>query len=152
MTRPAFALAGLLFAIPAAVNAACTVSVTGVAFGAYNALLGAPTNATGTIQMSCTGGSGGGGYTVALSTGAGGSYGARRLSSGGSTLSYQLYQDSAHTLIWGDGTGGSVIFTGMDNIPSTGGADNFAIYGQLPARQAVAPGVYADSIIVTITF
>ena len=146
-------MTALLLLGPVTAEAACTLSATGVVFGVYNPTIGIPANATGTINLTCTAGSSSsGGYTMGLSIGGGPSYSARRLSTGLSTLEYQLYQDSAHTIVWGDGTGSSVIFNGTDGLPNNGGSDNISIYGQIPARQAVTPGIYTDSIVVTVTY
>ncbi len=151
--RGILGLTALLLLAPVAAEAACTVSATGVVFGAYNPNVGTPANATGTVSLSCTAGSSSSGaYTIGLSMGGGASYSTRRLSTGLSTLSYQLYQDSAHTIIWGDGTGSSVIFNGNDGLPNSGGTNNLSIYGQIPARQGVTPGVYTDVIVVTVTY
>ncbi len=64
-------------------------------------------------------------------------------------LNYNLYLDAARTSIWGDGTGGTALFTVA--IPS-GKAVNVTIFGRIPAGQDVAAGSYSDSIVVTIQF
>ena len=55
-------------------------------------------------------------FQVALSTGGSGSYATRKMSNGTDTLSYNLYTDAGHTIIWGDGSGGTSTnsFGGLD--------------------------------------
>ena len=145
-------LAALMLLAPPAGHAACTVSASGVAFGAYNPFPGAPTDASGSVTLTCSASSGSGAYTIALSIGGGGSFAARQMRGGNANLAYQLYSDAAHTQIWGDGTGGSSIVNGTDLVPNTGGAAIHPIYGRIPARQTVAPGAYSDTIVVTVTY
>lgn len=149
--RRAFVFAALGFLVPAAGQAACTASASGVAFGVYNPFSPAPANTTGTVSVSCTALSGLGTYTVALSTGGGGSFTGRKMTNGATTLSYQLYTNAARATIWGNGTGGSSVVNGSYSILS-GGSSTFTVYGQAPALQAVRPGSYIDTIIVTVTY
>jgi spore coat protein U-like protein len=146
------ALAALMLLAPAAGQAACTVSASGLAFGVYNPTFTTPTDSSGTVTLSCGVASGTGAYTIALGTGSSGSYAGRRMSSGSSILPYQLYSDAAHSQIWGDGTGGSSVVTGTDNIPQVGGTSAYQVYGRIVARQAVSPGAYTDVIVVTVTY
>jgi spore coat protein U-like protein len=141
-----------MLVVPAAAHAACSVSASGVAFGVYNPLSSSPTNFSGSVTFTCTAGSGTGPYTIALSAGGGGSFAGRKMSNGVNGMAYQLYLDAGDTRIWGDGTGGSSIFTGTDNVPVSGGGYAITVYGQIPARLAVSPGTYTDMIIVTISY
>ena len=94
------------------------------------------------------------GYTIALSTGSSGNYAQRTLASGGDTLGYNLYTNSARTLIWGDGTGGSQAVA--DSVNLTNGSPartrTHTIFGQIPAMQDAAVGTYTDAILVTVTY
>jgi spore coat protein U-like protein len=145
-------LAALMLLAPAAAQTACTVSASGVAFGVYNPFSATATDATGTVTLSCSIASGLGGYNIALGTGGSGSYAGRRMSSGSSILHYQLYLDAAHSQIWGDGTGGSSIVAGADNIPLLSGTSIRQVYGRIAARQVASPGPYTDVIVVTVTY
>ena len=120
----------------------CTATTTGVAFGIYNPLSAAPANSTGGITVNCTLLSGpavNDPITVYLTTGNSGSYAARAMSSGSSTLGYNIYFSAAYQQIWGNGTGGSYY-----------GVATF--YGQIPALQDAAPGSYSDTIVVTVNY
>lgn len=134
----------------AAITGTCTASATGVSFGTYNLLSATPLTSTGTVTVNCSGATkitGNNSVTVELSTGQSGTFTARSL---GANFGYNLYQDSAHTEIWGDGTGGSTIYTGS----ITNGQDEFTatVYGEIPAQQNPAPGSYTDTITVTVNY
>jgi spore coat protein U-like protein len=143
--RRAAALAALLLIAPAAARAACTVSATPVAFGAYSPFSGTPTDSTGTATVRCTPAAN---VVVALSTGGSGTFSPRQMSSGPSRLGYQLYSNAARTTVWGNGTGGTVTVAAR----VTGAGRNFTAFGRIPALQGVAPGAYVDTITVTVTF
>jgi spore coat protein U-like protein len=73
------------------------------------------------------------------------------MTSGANNLSYNLYSDSAHTLIWGDGTGGSTFATGtivLSPPPSVHIVIN--VYGVVPAQTTPAQGAYSDTIVATL--
>lgn len=136
----------------------CTVSVSGgVAFGVYNPLSPLPTDAVGTVEVTCTA-TGWGPNTVNLtssySTGSSGTYGTRTLRSGANVLAYNLYFDAAHTQIRGNGSGGSMTGGPVTLRPWPGwpASTSSPIYGRIPAGQDVAPGAYSDLIVVTITY
>src|SRR5690242_7758826 len=70
----------------------CSVAATGVNFGVYNPLSGAPAAATGTVTVTCDVLVGLlASWTVALNTGNSGSFAPRLLRSGGNHLTYNLY-------------------------------------------------------------
>lgn len=128
----------------------CSVSATGVSFGNYNPAVTSPTTSTGTISVTCTI-TAADTITIALSTGSSGSYTARTMLSGTNTLTYNLYLDSAHTEIWGNGMSGTSeeSFT----IAAGGGGGSFAtVHGEIPAQQNPFPGSYSDTITVTVNF
>lgn len=142
----------LALGLPGVAQAACSVSATGVAFGIYDTTAASPNEATGTISVNCTLLSGLGGYTISLSMGSSGSYAARTMTSGGSTLSYNLYTDAARTQIWGNGSGGSATVGSFALVALLGGLGTHQVYGRIPARLAANPGSYTDTIIVTVTY
>jgi spore coat protein U-like protein len=96
--------------------------------------------------------------TVDLSAGVSGSFTTRTLTTTVGTttypLNYNLYQDAANTLIWGDGTGGSQADTvtitrhGNNNTITT----NLTVYGAVAPAQDPAPGIYTDSITISVNF
>lgn len=144
----------LMPATASALGLNCNVSATGVAFGNYNATSSSPTNATGNVQVTCTV------FLVSvlssintsLNMGGSGSYSPRKMSSGANWLNYNLYKEASHTTVWGDGTGGTGIFTDTLLIAVLGTTLNHTIYGSIPAGQYVAAGVYTDTITVMVEF
>jgi spore coat protein U-like protein len=136
-----------------ALAVSCTTSAQAVAFGNYDPLALLPTDSTGQVSVTCTNlvsllTS----YTVALSTGISGSYATRQLASGANRLNYNLYRDPTRLLVWGNGTGGSSTVSNTFLVVLLGITANHAVYGRIPAEQAVAVGSYSDTITVTVTY
>lgn len=154
-------LAMLLFTLPiaarAVVTVTCTVSAGNIAFGIYNPLSTTANAATGALKITCTGaGSGSKSVTASLtlSTGLSGNYTTRTMLSGLNSLNYNIYWSTAYSQVMGDGSGGS--FAGTTNaFTVTAGGSSTAtgtMYGLIPAQQDVAPGLYADTILVTVEY
>ena len=138
--------------VSATVSANCTISAGALAFGAYDPVVTNATNplaGTATITVSCTNGSP---ATLTLDQGlnpAGGSTNAaplRQMASGGSLMSYDLFQDNAMTVPWGNTAGTGVAYTG------TGVSGSVTVYGQVAGGQNVPAGTYNDTVVATITF
>jgi spore coat protein U-like protein len=134
-------VAVLVLALPPA-SYACTVSVQGVNFGSYDVFNHAPADSTGSVDVRCDAAQP---YSIALSAG-GGAYALRLMANGARTLGYNLFTDATRTSVWGDGTAGSVVVNGNAVTAS------HVVYGRIPARQNVRSGVYADSLLATITY
>lgn len=138
--------------------ATCSTSATGVAFGSYDRLGALPLDSTGTVTVICNSLLGLGleavNYQIRLSAGGSGSFTARRMSSGGNTLNYNLYTDSAHLSVWGDGTGATSISTDgySFNLLSGPKTKNYTVYGRMSVGQNVPAGAYSDSITVTVSY
>ena len=123
-------------------------STVGVSFGAYNVFNTSPTDATGSITYTCI--TLGGGVTIDLSRGSASSYVPRQMQKGTEALAYNLYLDASHSLIWGDGTGGTSHYGPVS--PPLISPVTVTVYGRIPARQNVSAGAYTDTIIATINF
>jgi spore coat protein U-like protein len=152
-------LMGLTAALSAraATTVSCTVTAGSIAFGIYNPLNATGDASTGALRVTCSGtGTGSANVTVnlSLSTGLSGSFATRKMFSGANALNYNIYWSTAYQQIMGDGTGGSFAGSaGPFTVPA--GGSNFAtgtMYGLIPASQDVAPGGYADTIVVTVTY
>ena len=142
--------AGLcLFSGSAEAQFRCRVSVVPFAFGTYAPGNPAPHDVTGNIDVRCMGQPGF--FIATLSTGSSGSFAQRQMLSGVTPMGYNLYLDAARSLVWGDGTGGSLP---VIRIKARPGRQNFAlpVYGRIPPVQSVSPGLYTDDIVVTIVF
>ena len=151
MWRARLVLALAAWAVVGAPAAACTVSSTGVAFGAYDTRATGHDDSSGTISVACHPSVGA--PIVQLGTGQSGTYSTRAMSGGAWTLNYNLYVDATRTTIWGDGSGGSVSQT-LSGGNVAGGERRFSrtVYGRIPARQNVGAGSYGDTIVMTVTF
>lgn len=87
-------------------------------------------------------------YNIGLSagTGRGATVTLRKLTGpGAATLNYQLFQDAAETVNWGN-------TNNVDTKPGIGNnsAQPVSIYYQIPADQYVAPGTYQDTITLSV--
>jgi spore coat protein U-like protein len=151
MAAPVFAATTADVEISAEVIASCSITALPVAFGNYDALSATPDDATGSVAVSCSTGSNpkiwlgqglnaGAGSTPAVPV--------RRMVNGTNFLSYQLYQDSSRSTIWG-GTDGSSpaaqTATDLNPVSST-------IYGRLPVNQTSTVGSYSDTVVATVNF
>lgn len=74
----------------------------------------------------------------------------RRMSSGLELLYYNLYLDSSHSTVWGDGSGGSQYY--VDPQPPNYTPVSVPIHALIPGRQDVTAGQYGDTLQVKILF
>ena len=136
------------FNVTATVAAACTVSATDLAFGAYVPAAALSDDASSTVTTNCT-------LTVPYNIGldAGIGTGATiplRQMTGSPTadlLTYSLYRDAAHALVWGNTIGTNTVA-----LVGTGLAVPTTVFGRIPALQNVSVGTYTDTITATVTF
>jgi spore coat protein U-like protein len=127
--------------------AVCTVGEGSIAFGSLLGFASTATlNTSGAFTITCTTNAP---FVLALDKGLGQSIRSRSmtLSGGNATIRYQIYQDAAHSIIFGDGTAGSA-WSGV----GTGTAQLVQLFGQIPSQNIAAVGVYTDSISVTTMF
>jgi spore coat protein U-like protein len=118
-----------------------------VSFGVYDVLSAMPNvNGVGSITIKCQG-DGPQTFVVGLSRGQSNSYALRMMKSGGNALNYNLYTSTQRTRVWGDGTGGSTTMTVERNSKTT-----LSIFGEIPAGQDAATGIYLDNIAATVDF
>jgi spore coat protein U-like protein len=125
----------------------CDITAQGPNFGLYDTLSGSPTDAVGTILVSCDPGIP---YSIEMEVSQLGAGGAREMKQGGggARATYFLYTDSARTRIWGNGSGGTYTVTGVGN----GAAQQVPVYGRVPPGQTPPFGTYGDSVQVRVQF
>lgn len=128
------------------IAATCTVGTsTPVAFGSQG-LLNAAVDASGALSVQCTNTTP---YNIGLDPGGatGATVTTRMMSNGSNKVSYALYRDSSRTLNWGQ-------TVGTDTLAGTGTgvAQTITVYGQVPVQTSAAPGSYADTVNVTVTY
>jgi spore coat protein U-like protein len=135
------------FNVTANVVATCAVTATNLAFGNYDAASGTPTDATSTVNVTCTNNHG---YTVDLNagTGSGATVAVRRMTNGANTLDYSMFTDAARSTVWGDGTLSTSTQAGTGN----GAAQALTVYGRIPTGQFVTAGAYSDTVTATVTY
>lgn len=145
---PRLALAAFLMiawgAQPAAAQTYCTAYMSSLPFGNYNP--SAADSVTATVTVTCSSGNA---FHIGLNagTGTGATTTTRIMHSGTNLLDYKLFQDSAHTVNWGNNPPGDTV-----NGTGDGTAHTFTIYATVPAGQFVPPATnYVDTITATVT-
>lgn len=127
----------LAFGAGPAAAQTCTLTDTSMNFGTYTGtLLNGTSNGTVTCSSS---------WDIPLNagTGAGATETIRKMTGpGGAELSYEVFQDAARTINWGNTSGTDLNGTGNANI---------TFYGQIIAGQYVAPGTYTDTLSTATT-
>lgn len=134
--------------VSATVTSNCTISTVALAFGSYDpvgANAVADLDSNGTVTVACTKGST---ATIGLGLGASPSGSVRRMTDGADFLTYELYQDSNRTTVWGNSGAGLL---SPAAAPSKA-ARNFTVYGRVTANQDVAAGSYSDTVLATVNF
>ena len=137
--------------VTATVISSCIVSGGTINFGSAidPTIASVPLDASTSLTVQCTSTTP---YSVALNAGvnAGGSanFSARKIKNGLQTLGYQLYADTLHTVVWGDGTSLSAVTPGLGN----GSNQSLTVYGRLPSLAGAVPGTYTDTVTVTVTY
>lgn len=140
--------------VSSTVPANCTISTAPISYGNYdpisaNASTGADVTGSGTITYTCTSGTA---ATITLGQGSNSGTGSsdaspvRRLKDGSNYLSYQLYQNTERTTVWGN-TGGTGLGTN-----GTGNEQTATVYGKINKGQNAAVGTYSDTVTATITY
>ena len=150
------ALTGVLLAAAASAAgaASCSVASAGLSFGQYNTFKGQPNDSVGTISVTCSGAAGTDiAYLIRIGPGSSGTLATRTMrSSSGWALGYNLYTDPARSLVWGDGTGGSRATGDAITLGGIGQIRRYSVYGRTTERQNVPPGLYTDTLILTVEF
>jgi len=135
--------------VSAAVANNCTIATSPLAFGTYDPVVANASNnldATGTVTVACTKGAT---ATIGLGLGSNASGNTRRMTDGSSNfLTYEMYQDSSRSTIWGNA--GAELLT-PSAAPSKSSRD-FTVYGRIPSNQDVPAGSYADTVTATVNF
>jgi spore coat protein U-like protein len=136
------------FTVQVTIAASCTVvSAALLNFGGSVGVLTANLDVSTTLQVQCTNTTP---YNVGLDKGANGASVTSRLMKGGpsnETIAYSLYRDSAHTLNWG-------VTIGTDTQAGTGNGapQTYTVYGRIGQQNTPTPGLYTDTITITVTY
>ena len=155
MIRRLFAVL-IATATPAAALAqSCNFSISPITFSNVDTLSSSNTDTTATLAINCSGvslttiricpsiGAGSGGATAS----------SRQMISGGSTLNYQLYQDSGRSVIWGSynwALPGTPPTIDLPLALNGTGSTNVPVYARVFGGQGtVPPGTYTTSFSAT---
>jgi spore coat protein U-like protein len=134
------------FNVQVTIVATCTInSASTLNFGSQGVFT-ANVDQTSTIQVQCTNTTP---YNIGLDAGlgSGATVAIRKMTSGGATVNYTLYSDSGRTTVWG-----ATIGTNTVAATGNGAAQSYTVYGRIPAQTTPAPGTYADTVTVTVTY
>ncbi len=149
LTAPAFAqTATANLGVSATVAKNCSITTSAVAFGSYDPVVThatSPLDGTGSVIVTCTKGAG---TRIDLGVGANASGSTRRMAGGGDFLTYELYQNTGRTTVWGSGaSAGQTIAAAPSRAART-----FTVFGRIPAGQDVSAASYNDTVVATINF
>jgi spore coat protein U-like protein len=129
------------FSLYASVAANCLLETADLNFGTAG-IIGSNIDADTNLGITCTPGTS---YSVSIDGGGSHDPDNRLLRSGANTVTYSLYSDPSHMDNWGTASADTVADTG------DGTQKRHNVYGRIPP-QAAAPGTYADTVVVTITY
>lgn len=129
------------FAMTASIAANCDLETSDLNFGTAG-IIGENIDADTDLSITCTPGTG---YGIAIDGGGSHDPENRVLRSGGDTVGYGLYSDIGRGDLWGTASGTMVSGSG------DGTEQRYGVYGRIPPQPA-APGAYADTVVVTITY
>lgn len=136
-----------------ALSQQCTINVTPISFGNYDAFSSIPLDATGTITINCV--------DVVWAevklgvSSSSGTFNPRRMrrSGGADLLDYNIYTNATRTVIFGDGTGGTEAIE-IHKPPGTPRPEpwsrSISMYGRIPPGQDVSAGTYSDTLTATV--
>lgn len=128
----------------------CSVVVTGVIFGNYDA--SSNSDSTGNVAVTCVALiAGTASYTISLSKG-NGSFATRQLKAGSNALNYNVYSNNGRTTIWGDGTSSTATVSDSYGILLVPVTRNYTAYARIPSGQNPYVGNYTDTLDVTVVY
>lgn len=137
----------LLLLTPDAQSQNCGINVTPMSFGNLDASSSAAVDSTGNISVDCDAQVA---YRIRIDGGQAsrGGFSARRMRQldGFELMEYNLYLDGSRVSIWGDGTSGSQIVSGVN----PGIRQDIAVYGRIFGGQNLRPGDYGDSVTIVV--
>jgi spore coat protein U-like protein len=144
-------VSGLTGTLPVAdtVTAACSVTATNIGLGAV-ASTAINVQGTGTITIQCDPSTK---YNVGLAPSNGNANGAGTMAGSagnGSTVPYQLYQDSGYSIIWGNTATSTSTGNGQGGH-GNGHAQGYPVYVLVPSAN-YPPDTYFDTVTVTVNY
>lgn len=130
------------FMASASYPASCTVSASTMDFGTMTDVQTA-VDSSAALSATCSASTP---YAISLGDGLNATGPMQRaMIHGGQQLAYGLYQDSARLAAWGAG-GNAMAATG------SGLPQSQTIFGRIPAQVTPPPGIYQDTVVVTVSY
>lgn len=135
----------------------CTMTPSALSFGPYDTIAPGANDSSATLQVVCIPGVSDPlttAYTITIAgTGTGGDT-TRSISFGSHRLYYQVHKDAGRATVWGNGgsSGTGVSDSVTSSAVLVAGTRTHTVYARMAARQAVAPGGYAGTLLVTINY
>jgi len=135
-------------------NKTCELNVADVmAFGRYDPMDASALDVQGRVSYRCGKKLAGDRdqihVLISLSGGQAGTF-QRYMTGGRDKLRYNLYLDPTRTQIWGDGTGGTQVYSAKAQPNNK--VTVVPVFGRVFGGQDVAAAVYLDHIVVTLDF
>jgi len=134
------------FQVRVTIAAQCLINSAATLDFGSNGVITANIDQTSALSVQCTNTTP---YNIGLNagTGSGATVAARLMTLSGATVQYSLYTTAARTTVWGD-------TVGTDTVAATGNgaAQVYTIYGRVPPQTTPAPGLYTDTVTVTVTY
>jgi spore coat protein U-like protein len=130
-------------------GAICTIETRPLSFGIYDPEASASTDAVAQVIYTCNNKAKK--IRIEMTTGVSNQFDRYMLGpTTGDRLSYNIYLDSTHHTIWGQGLYGTDVY--YQNNPPNGTPVVVPAYGRIRARQQPPPGNYADVLTVRVLF
>ncbi|MEP6899776.1 MAG: spore coat protein U domain-containing protein [Rhodanobacter sp.] len=145
------------FAVTASITKSCNVSATSDMIFANAASMAINVAGTSSVQVTCSPSVA---YDVGLAPSAangGNANGGGRMISmtapatNTDKVPYQLYQNLAHSVVWGNTTGANTLTTANGLAAGTGLPQTYSVYGVVPSAN-FTPDTYQDTVTVTVTY
>lgn len=152
--KQAIVLAGLTVAAllsASTARAECSVESSRILFPVYDVYSTVPLDAVGELRYKCSPDQKDVTPTIRIVFGpsADGGFG-RAMTHGAELLKYNVYLDPLRTVVWGDGSAGTMAY-----VAACCAVGKFAVlnmYGRIPAGQDVTAGNYIDTLLMHLEF
>ena len=133
------------FLVSLTLTSDCQISTNPLNFGS-SGVLQAAINQTATLNVTCSTSTP---YNIGLDAGSvtGSTVAARLLANGSTTVQFQMYSDTARSVVWGNTIGTNTV-TGT----GTGAVQALTVYGQVPTQTTPAAATYTSTVTMSVTF
>jgi len=138
----------LITITPTRTHAGCSISAPTFTFGDYNPLITDSLDAIGSLNFECTSDTLNVQIAITNLT-SGCSTSTLCMASNSYRLAYIFFLNAAHTLIWGNGTSNTQVYTNASPPPNT--TVTVPIYGQISPLQNNPAAVHTGTVLATLS-